>query len=1634
MTLVRIFALIVGLFTLAGEAVLLEAAPITTAKSPISIVPNRGQVIDTDGRLRSDITFVSENGPVKLYFSKRGISYVYARREYSDDERAVQLNEEARDRDFVTRLYRVDLEFVAARSDLQLETEENPQAGYFNYFLGHCPEGITRVQPLQRICYRNIYPRIDLIVRPTDSGIKYDFEVHPGGDPRDIVLRYHGAESLNLSRAGDLIVDNPLGSLEESAPYVYQEAPAATKDGRQPVQARFALEASTIRFALGHYDRSRTLVIDPGVIWSTYYGGHGLDEGRDVDVDNNGDVLITGVTASSFFPVQAGQFQTVHGGKRDAFVLKFDQNRQRVWTTFYGGRENDEGNGIHVSKTRSVSIVGTTFSKDLPLRGNSIQTTILNLDPVAFVAKFNRDGDMLWSTFYGGGEPDAGIDIAGDARGNVAIVGHTREMGANFPLRGAWQTENKNNGQSLFIALLTSSGRILWSTYFGGSGSELASGIAVDNDGNVIVSGTTKSDDFPVSTGAFQSERPGPQSAVLVKLSPTGNRIWSTYVGGTAWDVSYCVAVDSTDNVMLGGRTRSTDFPLIDPLQASLGNDPLLDAQNDGFLALFDAGGRQRWGTFWGAECQDEIHTVAFYPDGGFLFGGLTRSINMRVTDDADQSLHSFGTDDTKCLAPVGPSNDMFYVKVSAGSTKELLYSSYLGGDFEDIAFGIAAVGPLTADGNILVAGTTSSDGLKVVDPVFQKTKSLVEDVFIFEHGCRPQTEISADGPLEFCEGDAVELDAGPDFASYEWSNGETSRRIRVEESGSFYVTVVDALGCALTTEPVTVTVWPIPMPVIETDGPTVLCDGDRVTLDAGPGYAAYEWSTGEDSRQISVSEEGVYFVKVRNEGGCESEEIDTTVLVRKKPEPYSEPLELDFGELDGCKSNAELALTFFNPEGFPIRIESIQFSDDAFAFTQPSLPQAIPAGASLPIGVLFTPDDDTPEEVRMTVAGSPCEWSYEVTVKGRKGSIVFSATPGSADFGPVLLCDPALRDTIIEFRNNGTGDVRVEQPSIAAPFEIIAPGAWPQIVAPDGLLAVELRFAPTLAGAAAAELRLPFVAGECNSTARIAFAAEAVDADLTTPAFIDFGELKGCDDSSTLTITLQNESLQQMVLMAVDDPDGIVEAVTTLPRPIDGRSDNPLELRFSPSAAGSQEGSFVIRYRLGPCDKELRVDYRGLKQDDTIDLPADIDFGTLLACIESTKTLPLAIDSKPGLRIKSVDYEGPFSGTLTTGDDLPGEFNLVFSPDADGDAAGAISLVVEPCDRSYRIELRGRRESLSLSGPATEIFAATAPGQSSEREWRYRNEGSGAITIEALDCVEEPFRIISPTAADLPEVLEPGEELLVRIAYQPLAVGEDSGRLCLRNGGLCALNTETTLSAVSVDDAGRVRIVIPDLTAHPDARNFRIPVLAENVELPQQGGPYSFFAYVRFNATMFFPRAAAAGDIIDNRLSAGERLLAIRVDDVLPQTGMPLTEIVGDALLGNEARTAIYLDSVVWISGNIVAELDNGSLTLDELCEAAGTRLLDYDEEFGIALVAPNPSAGRPEIHVRGIAGEISSLSIYALSGRELLRTEWLYRPHAQESGDLILRPDIDLPAGAYRVVFRSSIWTDSASLHIIK
>jgi gliding motility-associated-like protein len=290
-------------------------------------------------------------------------------------------------------------------------------------------------------------------------------------------------------------------------------------------------------------------------LYSSYFGGNLSDVGYRIVSDYNGDIYLAGWTWSTSGIATFGSSQINLAGSADAFLVKFNSGFSPVWSTYFGGTDFEDLRDIVIDKNNNVYIAGSTFST------NGIATSLafqwVNKGVCdGYFAKFSPSGSLVWGSYFGGTKIEYiyGIDV--DNNCNVYITGETQST--NYISSPTAFQKTSGGYMDAFIAKFTTNCQRLWSTYYGGINTEISEGICFDKIGNLYINGFTASANISTST-AFQPALKGNGDAFILKMTPSGNRLWCTYFGGTKQDHGYCLKTDKNYTLYLTGETSSTD-------------------------------------------------------------------------------------------------------------------------------------------------------------------------------------------------------------------------------------------------------------------------------------------------------------------------------------------------------------------------------------------------------------------------------------------------------------------------------------------------------------------------------------------------------------------------------------------------------------------------------------------------------------------------------------------------------------------------------------------------------------------------------------------------------------------------------------------------------------------------------------------------------------------------------------------------------------------------------------------------------------------------------------------------------------------------------------------------------------------
>lgn len=605
-----------------------------------------------------------------------------------------------------------------------------------NYLLGQDrSKWRENVHNFGGVRYRGVYPGIDLVYRGSGRQVEYDFFIAPGADPRRIRLKFDGADRLSLDKDGALVVRARGEELRQPVPFAFQDKQGATR-ARVEVGYRL-LGRNEVGFTVGDYDRAETLVIDP-VLVATYFGGSSFDVATNVGVDSTGAVWVVGHTSSPSIPISGG-YREGPAGNIDLFVAKFNRSLTGAasleFATYMGGDGEDKPSAISIEGA-FIFITGSTTSSNFPIVPFASQRSISG-DRDAFLLRLglqNRGLDILWyGSYFGGPQREYGTAVSAESDGRVFMAGYTT-TNENFPLTGTPMQGANRGGYEAFITHYDTnnqSGPLLYSSFLGGSSTDVPTGLAADRAGAVYMTGYTMSDNFPVTEGAYKTQYGGRGDLFIAKIDRNRSGLdalaYATYIGGSDTDLAYSLARDQRGRLYLTGYTISPDFPASETaLQRT--NAGLADA----FLIRVDpslpAAQSLTYATYFGGTGDDLGYGIAVDSAGRVALTGYTFSTDLPVRGGALQGANAGASDAFLALVDLS----------SAPGT--LSYASYVGGASVDIGNKVA----MDDAGNAYLVGSTTSRAIASSDGVFQPDLSGLTDGFLVRFNLCPDAAACA--------------------------------------------------------------------------------------------------------------------------------------------------------------------------------------------------------------------------------------------------------------------------------------------------------------------------------------------------------------------------------------------------------------------------------------------------------------------------------------------------------------------------------------------------------------------------------------------------------------------------------------------------------------------------------------------------------------------------------------------------------------------------------------------------------------------------------------------------------------------------------------------------------------------------
>lgn len=828
-----------------------------------SFVENKHQVVNQKGQLNDEVLF--------LYSDEKGLNFQIKNNGFSYDLYK-QINN-------VINFNRVDVFFENANPKAKIIASDLQPSLLNFYKSGLNSVTVSNIKQYHTITYQNIYPHIDFVfnINPQTNKLKYDIILKPGSNINDVKLRYKGVEFFNLLEDGRIHIKTLNNNLTEHIPLSYYKD---NVDYQETIKFKI-IEESNKSFVLGFessnkINSQKTFIIDPipEYEWGKYIGDTLNSSTNGVITDRFNNVYICGSTQSLTNIATTGAYQSsISDSINDAYLTKYNKFGGIIWSTYFGGQNNDVANDVYVDTSLNIFLSGYTFSPTGIADSLGHQDSLFG-ESDAFIAKFSETGSLVWSSYLGGDSTDVGIKLSTDFNGNVYLSGHTNSSN-NMSNNGFQSTlSGENDG---FIAKFDSLGVLDWSSYIGGVNDDKATSVAYGDTG-VYIAGYSYSADFPLTSNAYQNTINGEKDGFIAKVSNDGNLMWSTFYGGEKSDNIQNVKVFNNNIYFVGTTSSDSSIANISAFQ------PNKNDSTDAFVGKFDDSGNLIWSTYFGGNNNDTGVDLFFELDSNLYVVGTTYSTDLPFIDTTDSY--------QKTLNGL---SDVFITKLTKNGQN--YWSTYYGGDSLEQANSIGVYG----NSAIYVVGNTYSDTnlISVYQTSTINNFNSQKEGFLTKFRLRKSTTCSGincnggnsnEDTTGICPNEEVLLttlggDLGTDanWVWYENQCGDVNSIIGIGDSiyvSPLYSTIyyVRAESITNTTECVSVLINVLPSVPVEILSDTIACEGQDFQLISNYQSGTVNWygpnnytSTNyiDVVNNMSANNAGIYTITTLDSMGC---------------------------------------------------------------------------------------------------------------------------------------------------------------------------------------------------------------------------------------------------------------------------------------------------------------------------------------------------------------------------------------------------------------------------------------------------------------------------------------------------------------------------------------------------------------------------------------------------------------------------------------------------------------------------------------------------------------------------------------------------------------------------------------------
>ena len=492
-------------------------------------------------------------------------------------------------------------------------------------------------------------------------------------------------------------------------------------------------------------------LINDDLEWSTFLGGSDLDAILNFDVKENGEIIVVGITGSSDFPSTPGLYDPTHNGNQDWFISCFNPDgSQLLWSTFIGGSDNDWIYDVEITQSGDIVLAGMTFSSDFSTTPGAYDPTFGGYCEGVLV-KMEADGtDLIYSTFLGGNNNEWILQLVLNDSDLPIVGGYTAS--SDFPTTAGCFDNSFNGVRDAFVTCMNEDGTdLVYSTFIGGGNQEghedfaniirlKYMGLDIHSSGDVVIGGSTHSNDFPVTTDAYDTTANGGRDGFVLRLNSTGSDlVYSTYLGGFDGESTDAIFVDEMGVVTVSGYTQSSNFPTTPGAYDSTYNGNI-----DVCLTVLNAEGTDLlYSTFIGGNEDDYTCELEQVESGSIIITGYG-GLGFPTTPQAYDTTFN------------GSNSDMFLsiFNPQGNGEDDLDYSTFLGSsENEAPTFGIKLINNTPGMLNFVTGGYTRGADFPITPAAYDTTYNGDVDGVLFQFGLSivsVNNDVSNEIPMDF--------------------------------------------------------------------------------------------------------------------------------------------------------------------------------------------------------------------------------------------------------------------------------------------------------------------------------------------------------------------------------------------------------------------------------------------------------------------------------------------------------------------------------------------------------------------------------------------------------------------------------------------------------------------------------------------------------------------------------------------------------------------------------------------------------------------------------------------------------------------------------------------------------------------